>query len=143
AALAAAKAAHEKKQRELQKAIDDYKASKNNNVEKNDTQLTKLTTALTNHNKNVPTGTMAQTLAPGKSRPTHLMIRGDFLRKGVEVKATTPAVLPPSKLAPVPSRLDLAKWIVAPDNPLTSRVVANWVWHKYFGRGIVSTLEDF
>src|SRR5262249_50305574 len=37
----------------------------------------------------------------------------------------------------------LAKWIVAPDNPLTSRVVANWVWHKYFGRGIVSTLEDF
>jgi hypothetical protein len=33
--------------------------------------------------------------------------------------------------------------LVDPDNPLTRRVIANWVWHHYFGRGIVATLEDF
>jgi hypothetical protein len=140
------KAEHDKKHLELQKAIDDYKASKGNNVPKTDAQLVKLTTALTNHDKNAPTGTMAQTLAIGKTRPTHVMVRGDFLRKGVEVKAATPGVLtkPPVADAPgSPNRLDLAKWIVAAENPLTSRVLANWVWHKYFGRGIVATLEDF
>ena len=41
------------------------------------------------------------------------------------------------------SRLDLANWIVDRNNPLTARVAVNWVWHKYFGRGLVPTLEDF
>jgi hypothetical protein len=42
-----------------------------------------------------------------------------------------------------PNRLDLAQWITDKENPLTRRVIANWVWHKFFGRGIVTTLEDF
>jgi hypothetical protein len=32
---------------------------------------------------------------------------------------------------------------VQPENPLTARVITNWAWHKFFGRGIVATLEDF
>jgi hypothetical protein len=91
--------------------------------------------------------TMAQALALGPPRKTHVMIRGDFLRKGVEVQPGTPAVLPPLQRASgstkAPDRLDLARWIASPDNPLTARVLVNWVWHKYFGRGIVPTLEDF
>ena len=72
------------------------------------------------------------------------MIRGDFLRKGVEVVAGTPASLNPLGASPrAADRLTLAKWIVDPANPLTRRVLVNWVWQKYFGRGIVATPEDF
>lgn len=85
----------------------------------------------------------AQTIALGGRRPTHVMIRGDFLRKGVAVTPGTPAVLPEFPGTADPSRLDLAKWIADAKNPLTARVAVNWVWHKYFGRGLVATLEDF
>jgi hypothetical protein len=88
--------------------------------------------------------TLAPTLAVGPGRKTHVLIRGDFLRKGVEVRPGTPAVLPPLPTGRgQANRLDLARWIVRPDNPLTARVLVNWVWHKYFGRGLVATLEDF
>jgi hypothetical protein len=86
------------------------------------------------------------TLALGSGRKTNVLIRGDFLRPGVEVQAGTPAILPPPKPGPPGAgvtRLDLASWLVDPANPLTARVIVNWMWHKYFGRGIVATLEDF
>jgi hypothetical protein len=89
-----------------------------------------------------PTPVLAQTLMMGKIRKTHVMLRGDFLRPGVEVKPGTPATLSPLK-AKAPTRLDLARWLVERDNPLTARVAVNWVWHKHFGRGLVPTLEDF
>lgn len=93
--------------------------------------------------KNEPKPTMAQTLALGKGRKTHVHIRGDFLRPGVEVLAGTPGVLPALATNHAPNRLDLAQWLTGESNPLTRRVMANWVWHKFFGRGLVSTLEDF
>lgn len=93
--------------------------------------------------KAAPAPTMAQALALGKERKTNIHIRGDFLRKGVEVDPETPAVLPTPMLKEKPNRLDLAQWITDKENPLTRRVIANWVWHKFFGRGIVTTLEDF
>ncbi|MEZ6102742.1 MAG: PSD1 and planctomycete cytochrome C domain-containing protein [Pirellulaceae bacterium] len=40
-------------------------------------------------------------------------------------------------------RRELAEWILSRDNPLTSRVLANRIWHYHFGRGIVPTPNDF
>jgi hypothetical protein len=41
------------------------------------------------------------------------------------------------------TRLDLARWMVSPENPLTARVFVNRLWKLAFGRGITRSLEDF
>jgi hypothetical protein len=136
------RSAHAAKHGELQKAVDDYK-QKNPTADKNDKQLAKLTKVLADHDKAAPVVSKAPTLQLGQVRSTHLMIRGDFLRPGIEVSANVPAILPQLKSNGQPTRLDLARWIVAPENPLTRRMLVNWLWQKYFGRGLVATLEDF
>jgi hypothetical protein len=40
------------------------------------------------------------------------------------------------------NRLDLARWLTAPENPLTARVFANRLWKQFFGTGISSLVED-
>jgi hypothetical protein len=111
---------------------------------KTDKKLVDLTKAVADHTKTAPQLSKAMTLSLGANRKTHVLIRGDFLRKGVEVEAGTLATLHPLSAKPAkPTRLDLAKWLVDPANPLTARVAVNWMWQKYFGRGLVATLEDF
>ncbi len=79
-----------------------------------------------------------------KPRETHIHIRGDFLRHGVRVSPGVPAVLPPLPAeVKEPNRLDFARWLVSPTNPLTPRVTVNRLWQKFFGRGLVETENDY
>jgi hypothetical protein len=77
-------------------------------------------------------------------RPTQTMPGGDYLSKGQPVSPGTPTFLHPFQAAnPTPNRLDLAKWLTDPANPLLARVTVNRIWQEYFGRGLVETENDF
>ncbi|MEN3943185.1 PSD1 and planctomycete cytochrome C domain-containing protein [Prosthecobacter sp. SYSU 5D2] len=75
-------------------------------------------------------------------RKTTLFIKGDFTRPAAEQKPAVPAVLHDLDV-PNPDRLDLARWLVSRDNPLTARVIVNRIWQQYFGGGLVDTENDF
>lgn len=82
-------------------------------------------------------------------RVTKMLRRGDFLQPMDEVKADTLDVLfkthplKPRDAKAMPDRLDLARWMMHPKNPLAPRVAVNHLWKHLFGFGIVRTLEDF
>lgn len=78
------------------------------------------------------------------TRPTHVLDRGDFQSQREPVSTRTPSALPSCRSRRERSdRLDLAQWIVSPDNPLTPRVAVNYVWGRLFGVGLVRTPDDF
>ena len=77
-------------------------------------------------------------------RTTHVFRRGDFLDPRDAVSPGTPAVLHPLETSTGEAdRLDLAHWMVADENPLFARVAVNRLWAEVFGRGLVTTPEDF
>ena len=76
-------------------------------------------------------------------RQSFLYDRGQYTNKSYEVFANTPSVLPKFSEDLPRNRLGLAKWLFEDKNPLTSRVTANRYWQLIFGKGIVSSPEDF
>ncbi|MDG2122554.1 MAG: DUF1553 domain-containing protein, partial [Verrucomicrobiales bacterium] len=74
-------------------------------------------------------------------------LRGDYLTLGDVVARRVPEVLAGAGQLAVPEgqsgRVELARWIASAENPLTARVMANRVWRWHFGRGIVSTPDNF
>jgi hypothetical protein len=76
-------------------------------------------------------------------RQAFIHLGGDFLRRGIDVGPGVLAVLPPLEAEGERDRLDLARWLVSRDNPLTPRVTINRVWQRYFGKGLVDTQDDF
>ncbi len=74
--------------------------------------------------------------------PAHIAVRGDWKNPGEAVESGVPSFLPGGE-QPAKTRLDLARWILSPENPLTARVAVNRIWQELFGRGIVSTSDDF
>lgn len=81
-----------------------------------------------------------------QTKKTQVHQRGDFLSKGDVVQRTTPQVLPPlaSQIGGrEPTRIDLARWLMREDHPLTARVTVNRIWQRYFGRGLVASENDF
>ncbi len=79
-------------------------------------------------------------------RDSFVMERGQYDRPGEKVSPGVPAVLPQlHQSAPGgrATRMDLARWLTAPENPLTARVTVNRYWQQIFGVGLVKTSHDF
>lgn len=91
--------------------------------------------------RQIPTTLVMQTM---KSRlPAFVLERGDFRRPGERVEPGVPGVFPALGANRAANRLDLARWLVAPENPLVARVLVNRVWGRLFGSGLVRTVNDF
>ena len=73
--------------------------------------------------------------------------RGDFQNLGATVPRGFLSAIPVSKEYRIPpgtsGRLQLAEWLTDAENPLTSRVLVNRIWHHLFGKGIVRTVDYF
>ena len=80
---------------------------------------------------------------PDNPRPTFIHNRGEFLQPTEPVAPGVPEFLPSLPEGARGTRLELALWLVSPDNPLTARVTMNRHWAAFFGKGIVRTVEDF
>lgn len=79
-----------------------------------------------------------------EKRDAFVMIRGQYDKPGDKVTPNTPAVFPKLKArSELPDRLDLAEWLIAPENPLVARVAVNRMWQQFFGTGLVKTSGDF
>lgn len=83
---------------------------------------------------------MQDSMSPSQ---THILMRGDYSAPGDPVETGVLESLHPLNPELPPNRLGLAQWLVDEENPLTPRVVVNRIWAEVFGRGIVTTPEDF
>jgi hypothetical protein len=85
-----------------------------------------------------------------KAPATHILRRGDPARPGAIVEPAVPSILgkgpkdpPRPKERSTGRRLWLARWLTAPENPLTARIIVNRIWQFHFGEGLVSSSNDF
>jgi hypothetical protein len=75
--------------------------------------------------------------------PAFVLNRGAYDAPGDPVERVTPAALPPFPESAPRDRLGLAQWLTSTQHPLTGRVLMNRLWQEFFGRGIVSTPDNF
>ncbi|MBX9582298.1 MAG: DUF1553 domain-containing protein [Gemmataceae bacterium] len=89
-------------------------------------------------------GTIAHVMSEKDGEPTaYVLFRGDYDKRRDKVTADTPKSLPPMGKDQPRNRLGLAKWLLAPDHPLTTRVTVNRFWQELYGNGLVKTSGDF
>jgi len=88
---------------------------------------------------------LAPALMDASGIDENVLIRGNPQRPGVLASRGLPEAFGQARIAPAGSsgRMELARQLTDPDNPLVARVMVNRVWHHLFGRGIVPTVDNF
>lgn len=84
-------------------------------------------------------------MSDDRPRKTFVLDRGVYdAPTNVEVRFGAPtAIMPYDTNRYGSNRLGLSKWLFAAENPLTARVIVNRLWQEIFGKGIVTTSDDF
>ena len=78
-----------------------------------------------------------------KPRPTFVLARGNYDQPGEKVLPGVLKNIWSFSDTLKKNRLDLVKWLLDPEHPLTSRVTVNRFWQQFFGQGLVNTSHDF
>ncbi len=97
----------------------------------------------------LPKAMAAQDQTSERLGDMHIRIRGEAANLGAKVArgflqvASSRNAVPPKIAAGQSGRRELAEWLTRPDHPLTARVMVNRIWQQLFGRGIVSTSDNF
>ena len=124
--------------------FDDLKR-RNGGLEREEMErfISKIESLKINHPGSPP---RAMVLEDGQLRDEAIMIKGNPRQRGKVVPRQFLEILSGEDRQPFKigsGRLELAKAIAADDNPLTSRVMVNRVWSHHFGKGLVSSLNEF
>ena len=93
-----------------------------------------------------PAYRVAYGVSEGTPTDAKVQLRGEPDKLGPVVPRRNLAILGGEKLERPESgsgRLELARWLARPDNPLVARVWVNRVWQWHFGKGLVTTPSDF
>ncbi len=89
----------------------------------------------------------AMAVAEGKVGDLEVFLRGNHLTRGPLVPRRFPTILAGRDQPPLGTkqsgRLELARWLASPRNPLTARVIVNRVWRWHFGQGLVRSVDNF
>ncbi|MBL8179296.1 MAG: DUF1553 domain-containing protein, partial [Bryobacterales bacterium] len=138
--IAALRKSPDQRSDEQRKAVDTHFQWAEPSLQPDFIALEKLQAELGILDAAIPRVVITQSTAP---RETRVLPRGNWMDdSGDLVDPAIPAFL--GKVAPNSraSRLDLANWLVSPDNPLTARVQVNRMWRLLFGAGLSKVLED-
>jgi hypothetical protein len=136
-AVASAERSEEQKT-ELTNYVRQYRAPTLLTAEK---ELAARRKAVEEFEKTLPSSMVMQEM--DKPRDTFVLQRGQYDKPGEKVTPGIPEMFGALPEGSPTNRLGLARWLVAPANPLTARVMVNRFWQMYFGTGIVKTSEDF
>lgn len=104
-------------------------------------ELTAAKKQLSDLQASLPTTMVMQELP--QPRDAFILKRGEYDKPGEKVSRAFPGLLPPLPAGAPLNRLGLAMWLVSPDHPLTARVWVNRQWEKFFGTGLVKTVDNF
>ena len=110
-------------------------------------EIALLEETLTKYEESRPVLEYSHGVSDGNITKLKVHLRGDpdTLGEEQERKFLSLFQVPEDQLPPEneSGRLQLAKWIASPENPLTARVIVNRVWRWHFGKGLVETTDNF